>query len=142
MKNKLVEHEGMFLNRFGRIYIAEDPALRKTLLEARHDDRLAGHRGTRRTLELLQRKFVWEHMRADVLHYVASCASCQRHKSERRRQAGLLQPLEVPERFWAHVSLDFITCLPKTPRGHDALIVFVDKLSKIVVLHPCDLIHT
>jgi hypothetical protein len=33
--------------------------------------------------------------------------------------------------------MDLITPLPKTPRGHDAIVVFVDKLTKMVVYVPC-----
>ena len=50
---------------------------------------------------------------------------------------GLLQPLEVPERRWEHVSLDFVGPLPPTAKGHDMLLVMVDKLSKMVHLAPC-----
>jgi len=35
--------------------------------------------------------------------------------------------------------MDFITCLPKTAKGHDAIMTFVDKLTKMVHLVPCAL---
>jgi transposase InsO family protein len=41
-------------------------------------------------------------------------------------------PLEIPERRWQSVSLDLITDLPETSRGFDTVVVFVDRLSKMV----------
>ena len=43
----------------------------------------------------------------------------------------LLQPLEILERRWECVSLDFITGLTPTKQKHDAMLVCVDKLSKM-----------
>ena len=43
---------------------------------------------------------------------------------------GLLRPLEVAEWKWEHVTIDFLTHLPRTSRGHDAVWVIVDRLTK------------
>src|SRR5687767_14206503 len=48
------------------------------------------------------------------------------------RPFGLLSPLPIPTRCWEYVSLDFMTDLPRTRDGHDAIVVFVDKLSKMI----------
>jgi len=69
-------------------------------------------------------------MNKDVIKYVTSCDACQRNKSSNQQPAGLLQPLEMPARRWDHITLDFIVQLPKTKKGHDAIVVFVEKLSK------------
>ncbi|KAD4180367.1 hypothetical protein E3N88_28958 [Mikania micrantha] len=53
-----------------------------------------------------------------------------RVKAEHQRPSGLLQPLEIPVWRWEQISMDFITKLPKTPRGHDAIWVIVDRLTK------------
>ncbi|GIM11385.1 hypothetical protein Vretimale_14875, partial [Volvox reticuliferus] len=39
-------------------------------------------------------------------------------------------------RRWESVSMDLITQLPKTRHNHDAILVFVDRLSKIVHFAP------
>jgi hypothetical protein len=45
---------------------------------------------------------------------------------------GLMQPLPIPLYPWQQVSMDLITGLPRTRRGHDAIVVFVCKLTKMV----------
>jgi hypothetical protein len=49
---------------------------------------------------------------------------------------GLLQPLSLPDHCWEQVSHDLVTGLPKTPRGYDTIITFVDRLSKRILLAP------
>jgi hypothetical protein len=62
---------------------------------------------------------------------VNTCDVCQRSKASTTRIAGLLQPLEIQEKKWECVSLDFITGLTPTKQGHDAILVCVDNLSKM-----------
>ena len=71
-----------------------------------------------------------------VYAYVTSCVSCQQMKSATLAPAGKLVPLAIPEFPWQSVSMDFITCLPVTPSGKDMLIVWVDRLTKYVILAP------
>jgi len=75
-------------------------------------------------------------MEKDVRNYIKSCETCQRNKDSTQRPGGLLQPLPIPERPWSSISMDFITHLPKTKAGFDAITVFVDRLTKMVHLVP------
>jgi transposase InsO family protein len=75
-------------------------------------------------------------MNNDVREYIKSCDLCQRIKASQQVPAGLLQPLPIPSRPWEQVSMDFITQLPKTKNGHDAIVVFVDTFSKMVHFVP------
>lgn len=45
---------------------------------------------------------------------------------------GLLQPIPLPGNRWEQITMELITQLPKTMAGHDAIVVFVDRLSKLV----------
>ena len=55
---------------------------------------------------------------------------CQQVKARNQKRAGLLQPLEVVEWKWEHVTMDFVTHLPRMSQRHDAVWVIVDQLMK------------
>eukprot|EP00983_Pelagomonas_calceolata_P016857 530825-Pelagomonas_calceolata.AAC.1 len=71
-------------------------------------------------------------MKSDVEDYVRHCDACQRHKVSTKMYGGKIQPLSVPRRRWESVSMDLIVKLPITAAVHDTIVVFVDRLSKIV----------
>ena len=73
-------------------------------------------------------------MRTDVEDYVRHCDACQVNKASTKAYAGKLQPqvLSIPGRRWEHITMDLTVKLPKTDRGHDSILVFVDRLSKMV----------
>jgi len=75
-------------------------------------------------------------MNNDIHQYIKSCDSCQRIKASQQVPGGLLQPLSIPQYPWEQVSMDFITQLPKTKAGHDAIVVFVDTFSKMTHFAP------
>ena len=131
--------DGVYLARNKAIHVPNKPGLRHRLITLCHDSPYAGHKGVERTVELLQRSFTWPGLRIDVEEYVKTCQSCQRHKVPRQRPGGCLHSVEIPDSPWECVTMDFITCLPETQRGHNALMVFVDKLTKMVHLAPCNL---
>lgn len=123
--------------RYGElIFVPEVYELRKRCIAINHDLPSAGHPGRNNTLELVQRHFWWPTVRRDVYRYVASCASCQVNKASTRKPAGLLRPLPIPDYPWQSMSMDLITHLPTTTRGHTAIIVFVDRLTKMVHFAP------
>ncbi len=111
--------------------------LRESVLKACHDVATAGHPGIIRTLKQVETTFWWPGFRADVVRYVRTCNSCQRNKSATAKPVGFLNPLPVPTEPWESISMDFITELPTTAKGHDTLFVVVDRFSKMVHLAPC-----
>ena len=78
----------------------------------------------------LRRQYYWNGMKKHVGDFVRRCLTCQQLKAEHEKPAGLLQPLEVAERKWEHVTMDFVTYLPRIPQGYDAVWVIVDRLTK------------
>ena len=125
--------KGGFLYYSGdRLYIPKDSLLRTRLLHECHDAPMSGHLGKDKTTEQVKRRFYWPGMDDEIQQYVRSCDACQRNKPSQQATPGLLQPLPIPSHPWQQVSMDLITQLPKSRAGHDAIVVFVDKLTKMV----------
>ena len=115
----------------GRFYVPMG-GLRKELLKETHDAKWTGHPGEERTMALLSRSYYWPRMGEDVQAYVKSCLVCQLDKTEKKKMAGLLQPLPILEKPWQSVSMDFITGFPKV-RECKSIFVVVDQFSKYSV---------
>ena len=56
--------------------------------------------------------------------------TCQQIKALHRKPSGLLQPLPILEWKWKRICMDFVTCLPRSPKGHKAIWVIVDRMTK------------
>ena len=131
--NLELAHDGVWRWR-GRLYVPE--ALRIDIILEHHNPPYAGHLGVEKTLEATARTFWWPSMRANIAAYIRHCGACQRNKPINRSPAGLLQPLPTPDYNWEQVTMDLITGLPVTARGHDATYVVVDRLSKMLHFIP------
>ena len=127
---KFAVRHGLIYWKGHRVYIPADGSLRAHILHECHDAPLSGHHGTSKTLQAVTRGFFWPGMQADIMQYVRSCESCQRNKPSHQLPAGLLQPLSIPDTPWADLSMDLITALPQSKSGHDAIVVFVCRLTK------------
>lgn len=118
------------------IVVPDAGTLRQRCIALHHNTPYAGHIGRNRTLEQLRRHLWWPSMARDVQDYVTKCDLCQRNKAANMKPAGLLQPLQIPDGLWSSVSMDLITQLPPTNLGNTAIIVFVDRMSKMTILAP------
>jgi hypothetical protein len=114
------------------VYVPNVPSIFTILMREVHDVRTGGHVGMNKTLEILKRKFYWPRMQYHVQRYIASCQKCQENKNSNGHPIGLLSPLPIPNKKWEIVSMDFITSLPRTKNKYDAIMVVVDKLTKMV----------
>ncbi|GJY86787.1 reverse transcriptase domain-containing protein [Tanacetum coccineum] len=72
----------------------------------------------------------WPNMKAIIAEYVSKCLTCSRVKAECQKPSGLLVQPEIPMWKWERITMDFVTKLPKTSTGHDAIWVIVDRLTK------------
>jgi len=54
----------------GKIWVPNKEGIRTKLIRQHHDIQQAGHGGTAKTMELLQRKYYWPHMRNTIKQYV------------------------------------------------------------------------
>ena len=78
----------------------------------------------------LRRQYYWSEMKRHVGDFIRQCLTCQQVKAEHQKPAGILQPLEIAEWKWEHITMDFVTHFPRTSRKHDAIWVIVDRLTK------------
>lgn len=132
---KLEYHNGL-LFKGPLLLVPAIPALRESLLKSAHHPPLVGHGGVGKTLYYLTRHFWWPNIKKDVRHFVRACPSCQAVKARRQTLSTSLLPLPIPDKRWWTVTMDFITDLPTSPSGHDAILVFVDKLTKMAHFAP------
>ena len=133
------QHE--MLRYKGRIVIAKSSSLIPTIMHVYHDSVMGGHSGFLRTYKRLTGELFWVGMKSEVQKYCEECATCQRNKTLALSPAGLLTPLEIPNRIWEDISMDFIEGLPKSC-GQEIIFVVVDRFSKYAhflgLKHPFD----
>ena len=127
-------HDGLLF--FKKLVYVPDGSCRLQIVQNCHDTHTAGHFGSTKTLDLVQRSFWWPHMRRFVDDYVRTCDACCRAKIPRHHPYGLLEPLSIPSKPWQSICLDFITDLPVS-KGFDAILTVVDRYTKMAHFVPC-----
>ncbi|KAI3685864.1 hypothetical protein L6452_35125 [Arctium lappa] len=113
----------------GRVWVPKVGGNRDLLLEDAHKSKYSIHPGSTKMYRDLKLHYWWPVMKLDVARYVERCVTCLQVKAEHQRPYGSLQSLEIPEWKWEHITMDFVTKLPKTLRGHDTIWVIVDRLT-------------
>ena len=103
---------------------------RSSVLNICHDSPSAGHFGIRKTISLISRDFWWPSLHSDVKEYIRSCDTCARSKESRHKPYGFLNPLDIPNKPWYSISLDFITDLPIS-NGFSCILVVIDRFTKM-----------
>ncbi|GBG59636.1 hypothetical protein CBR_g49900 [Chara braunii] len=137
--NGLVYWHGSQGTREPRICVPSTGQLRVRAVAEFHDQAAAGHMGFHKTLARVSRLYVWPKRKDFVKDYVAECPTCQEVNSANHLPYGLLQPLPIPEGHWQSISMDFIGPLrPPTPRGHDAILVVVDRFTPLSIISDRD----
>ena len=121
---------------YWRVIVPDQQAVKTKLLEEIHCVPFAGHPGMARTLEMVKRHFYWSHMTPEVRQFVLDCPVCQTEKGSSLKTGGKLMPLEIPERKWEHVVIDFVVGLP-VQEGCDTIFTVVDKATKMCHFIPC-----
>jgi hypothetical protein len=126
--------QGGFLFKENRLCIPRH-SIRELLVREAHGGGLAGHFGITKTLEILKEHFHWPKMLGDVQKVISKCVTC--HMAKSSFKPGAYTPLPTPSGPWMDVSMDFIVALPRTQRGKDAIMVVVDRFSKMAHFVAC-----
>jgi len=114
-----------------RLYVPNDSVIRTRILAHCHDDPTGAHFGRDKTLAAVQQRFRWAGLTTDVELYVSTCDACQRNKPSQQLTPGALMPLPLPDKPCREWTNDAVTGIPRTKRGHDAIQVYVERLTKL-----------
>ena len=118
----------------GRLYVPNEHALCREVLQTCHDNLMAGHPEKNDTLELISRYYWWPCMTAFVASYIEGCDRCQHYQQDRHPAAPIL-PQKVPEGLWQTIGVDMIIGLPES-KEKNAILTVVDYYTKQVHLYP------
>ncbi|KAJ9555770.1 hypothetical protein OSB04_010384 [Centaurea solstitialis] len=129
-KELLTEDSRGFKLFQGRIWVPKLGGNRELLLDDAHKSKYSIHPGSTKMYRDLKMNYWWPVMKLDIASYVEKCVTCLQVKAEHQKPYGSLQPLDIPEWKWEHITMDFVTKLPRTLRGHDTIWVIVDRLTK------------
>ncbi|KAJ9544482.1 hypothetical protein OSB04_024189 [Centaurea solstitialis] len=114
----------------GRVWVPKTGNLRGLILKEAHESRYSIHPGADKMYKDLKEYYWWPGMKKDVASYVGRCLTCSKVKAENQKPSGLLQQPGIPEWKWERISMDLVTKLPRTAKGHDTIWVIVDRLTK------------
>ena len=124
----------LFLIVGGTKRICVPKSLRLETMKMAHDSKCGGHMGIAKTQRCLQKSHFWPSMWRDIKDYVKTCRSCQSSKPNLHPMIVPPQPITPPTSRFHTVSMDFVTSLPVTKAGFDAILTVTDILTDRVTL--------
>ena len=110
------------------------PALREAIFKQHHGHITAGHFGARRTAAKIRQSYWWPNIDRQVADWVKACSVCLTTK-RKTLPSSVMFPHDIPDMPWDVVFMDEVSGLIPS-FGHDAIWVFMDKLSKMVHFVP------
>nr|GEY31351.1 putative reverse transcriptase domain-containing protein [Tanacetum cinerariifolium] len=103
--------------------------LRDLIMHEIHKSKYSIHPGSNKMYQDLKKLYWWHDMKAIIIEYVGKCLTCFRVKAECQKPSNLLVQPEIPMWKWERITMDFVTKLLKTSKGHDIIWVIVDRLT-------------
>ena len=122
---RFVSEKGDFLA------IVAPETVRKRIFQELHVNRISGHFGRDRTVDLIQRRFYWPNIAESVKRWCETCDMCARCKPGPRIQKSPLKQIRVNQRFQV-IALDIFGPLPITNDGNEYILVIGDHFTKWV----------
>ncbi|GJX15294.1 putative reverse transcriptase domain-containing protein, partial [Tanacetum coccineum] len=130
MDQQMVKKEDGSLHYMDHIWVSLVGGVRTKIMDEAHKTRYSMHPGADKMYYDLWDMYWWPSMKKEIAIYVSKCLTCAKVKAEHQRPSGLLQQPEILEWKWEKIAMDFITKLPRSSSGHDAIWVIVDRLTK------------
>nr|GEW44683.1 reverse transcriptase domain-containing protein [Tanacetum cinerariifolium] len=106
------------------------------IMHESHKPRYLIHPGSDKMYQDLKKLYWWPNMKAEIGTYVSKCLTCAKVKAECQKPYGLLAQPVIPVWKRENITMDFVTKLPKTSTGQDAIWVIVDRLTKFAHFLP------
>ncbi|KAI3827381.1 hypothetical protein L1987_01454 [Smallanthus sonchifolius] len=94
---------------FVRVWIPMSGELRTKIFYEAHKSRYSIHPDTKKMYQDMKKGYWWHGMKHEVTRYVSKCLTCSQVKVEHQKPFGKIQPLDIPEWKWEHITMDFIT---------------------------------
>ncbi|GKE31034.1 putative reverse transcriptase domain-containing protein, partial [Tanacetum coccineum] len=113
-----------------RIWVPFKGDVRTLIIDEAHKSKYSVYTGADKMYYDLRNRYWWPRMKKDTTKYVSKCLTCLKVKAEHQRPSGLLQQPEILVWKWEGIAMDFVTKLPRTSCGHDAISVIMDRLTK------------
>ncbi|GKE67682.1 putative reverse transcriptase domain-containing protein, partial [Tanacetum coccineum] len=95
--------------------------LRTLIMHESHTSKYSIHPGSNKMYQDLKKLYWWQNIKAEIATYVSKCLTCAKVKAECQEPSGLLVQPVIPVWKWENITMDFVTKLPKTSSGQDAI---------------------
>ncbi|KAM1267622.1 hypothetical protein ACFX2G_000010 [Malus domestica] len=117
---RIRESDGMLMQE-NRMYVPNNEALKKEILDEAHCSAYAMHPGGIKMYHTIRPFYYWPGMKREIAEYVSRCIVCQQVKAKRKKPFGRMQPLPVPQWKWENITMDFVYKLLRTRNGFDGV---------------------
>ncbi|GJT69353.1 putative reverse transcriptase domain-containing protein [Tanacetum coccineum] len=95
--------------------------VRILIMDEAHKSKYSVHPRAYKMYYDLRDMYWWPGIKKDIALYVSKYLTYSKIKTEHQRPSGILQQLKIQEWKWERIATDFITKLPRTGNGHDAI---------------------
>jgi hypothetical protein len=102
---------------------------REEIMEAHHDEALAGHLGQFKTVERIAQHYWWPDMEKDVKRWVEGCETCQRFRKAKEPRKTEMKPI-IANHAFEIIGMDIVTPLKVSMKGNKHLVVITDYYTK------------
>nr|GEX70071.1 putative reverse transcriptase domain, ribonuclease H-like domain protein [Tanacetum cinerariifolium] len=111
-----LQWDSVFKNR---VWLPLFGELKDLIMHESYKSKYSIYPGSDKMYQDIKKLCWWPNMKVDIATYVSKCLTCAKVKAEHQRPSGLLQQPKIPEWKWEHITMDFVTGLPRTPSGYD-----------------------